>query len=183
MRFKTPWVLNKNEQSGFTLIELLIVIVILAVLATMTLVALNPFAQLQKGQDAKREQDLKQIATALDTYYNDKNSYPTALPALQSGTPVYMKKIPNDPSFANGWKNYGYLTDGTSRQWNVLFARVSNTVNYNKTSNAQEKSTLCPLIKMGCPPTAASGYNYCIVSGNIDTNACAYITGHDPTPL
>jgi len=132
----------------------------MSVLIGLVFVTLNPLKQLQKSQDAQREHDLKQLNNALDTYYNDKNCYPTNLSQL-SGATVYMKNLPNDPAVSSGWENYVYETDGSScPQWNVLYARVAWTSN---------SSIACPLTQMSsCFPTQAGEYNYCVVSGNVD---------------
>jgi general secretion pathway protein G len=188
--------LDKNRQSakGFTLIELLIVIVVLAVLTTILLVTLNPLTQIQKGQDAQRQQDLRQIGSALDTYYNDNNCYPKSIPSSGTswtsadGKTVYMKKVPGDPTVAGGGRNYAYLTDGTDcPQWDVLLAKVSNTSDYNKNPNAQEKATLCPLTNMGTPciPNNFAKYNYCVLSGTVNCNIVGTLSAAslDNTPI
>jgi prepilin-type N-terminal cleavage/methylation domain-containing protein len=188
--------LGKNDQSskGFTLIELLIVIVILAVLTTILLVTLNPIAQIRKSQDAQRQQDLKQISTALDAFYNDKNYYPklgsTDVPIggsywidTNNNSTVYMQKVPTDPTAGSGWQDYAYVTDGSDHpQWNVLFAKVSNTSDYNKNPTAQEKAILCPLVNMKdslgstCVPTNYSKYNYCVLSGTVKCDVIVGLT-------
>lgn len=64
-----------TNKKGFTLIELLVVIVIIGLLATMALIALN--SARAKGRDAKRVADIKQMQTALELYYNDQHNYPS----------------------------------------------------------------------------------------------------------
>src|SRR5579859_3908199 len=99
---------------GFTLIELLVAIAIMGVLAGVVLLVLNPVAQLQKANDARRKADLNAIQRALEVYYSDHGYYPpdTAPPNPsdyfiidfggahvtfgQSWLP-YMARIPNDP--------------------------------------------------------------------------------------
>ncbi len=55
-------------KKGFTLVELLIVIAILAVLATATVVVLNPAELLAQARDSQRISDLEGLRTALGVY-------------------------------------------------------------------------------------------------------------------
>lgn len=66
---------NYNRQ-GFTLVELLIVIAVIGIVAGTILIAINPLAQVQKGRDAKRKSDIKQIAEALRQYKAATGTYP-----------------------------------------------------------------------------------------------------------
>jgi len=61
-------------KKGFTLIELLIVIAILAVLAGIVIVALNPAELLKQARDGKRMGDLDSLVTALNLYLTDVSS-------------------------------------------------------------------------------------------------------------
>lgn len=58
-------------KKGFTLIELLIVIGILAVLAGIVVVALNPAELLRQARDSKRIADLSGITGAINLYLVD----------------------------------------------------------------------------------------------------------------
>ena len=53
---------------GFTLIELLVVIAIIGILSSVVLASLN--SARQKGRDAKRISDVKQLQLALELYYD-----------------------------------------------------------------------------------------------------------------
>jgi len=55
-------------KKGFTLVELLIVIAILAVLATATVVVLNPAELLAQARDAQRISDMESLRTAVGIY-------------------------------------------------------------------------------------------------------------------
>ncbi len=66
-------------KKGFTLIELLVVIAVLGVLATVVIVAINPFQQLAKGRDAGRINVAAQLGKSTVTYATANNgTFPTA---------------------------------------------------------------------------------------------------------
>lgn len=71
------------KKNGFTLIELLVVVSLIGVLATLVLANLN--AVRQRGRDAQRKSDLRNIQTALRLYYNDFNKYPNNASANIAG--------------------------------------------------------------------------------------------------
>lgn len=77
--------MRNKQQKGFTLIELLVVIAIIGLLASVVLLSLN--SARQKSRDAKRLADVRQIASALELYFNDCGSYPvvTANLTLNNG--------------------------------------------------------------------------------------------------
>jgi type IV pilus assembly protein PilA len=65
--------LQEEREEGFTLIELLVVIIIIGILAAIAIpVFLN---QRQKGYDAGIKSDLRNAATAEETYLTDNNAY------------------------------------------------------------------------------------------------------------
>lgn len=67
--------MKRTHMKGFTLIELLVVVAIIGILATVVLSSLN--SARSKARDAKREQDIKTIQTALEIYYLENGYYPT----------------------------------------------------------------------------------------------------------
>lgn len=94
-----------KKQQGFTLLELVIVIVIIAILALIGFQALVDGPK--RARDTQRKNDLRNIKTALETYFTDFNEYPAATNNLQ---PDYMKDVPEDPQTKGA---YTYTTTGT----------------------------------------------------------------------
>lgn len=122
---------NLFRREGFTFIELLIVIAILAILVIF--VSGNYINSLGKGRDARRKSDLVNLQKALELFYDDSGSYPSALPSagnsLCYGSPVsdctkrvYMLKIPGDP---NGG-DYQYCSKAPSNGSYQIYASLEN---------------------------------------------------------
>ncbi len=131
--------MKKMNHKGFTLVELLVVIAIIGLLSTLAVVALG--SARQKARDARRMSDLKQMQTALELYYTDRNAYPIAATAQTLGAltyacldnsgfaaagcntnPVYMGIVPTDP----GQGSYSFTGDGTTY---TIAATLEGTVN------------------------------------------------------
>jgi prepilin-type N-terminal cleavage/methylation domain-containing protein len=120
-------------KKGFTLIELLVVIGIIALLSTLSVVALS--SARAKSRDARRVSDIRQIRTALEMYLDgaSPNAYPdegdtttlgvtstacltsngwTTTAGCTSGT-VYMADVPTDPLSARAYV-YGVGTSNAT---------------------------------------------------------------------
>jgi|SRR3989338_3585225 len=68
------------RQKGFTLIEVLIVIGIIAILAAVVIVAINPGEQFGAANDAKRTSHVNSILNAIDQYRtNNGGKLPPAI--------------------------------------------------------------------------------------------------------
>lgn len=79
---------KKHFYRGFTLIELMVAISIVAILAT---VGFSTYSQSQlRARDAKRKQDLRAIATALELYYQLHQHYP-CVPNSENGGSGFLK--------------------------------------------------------------------------------------------
>lgn len=113
--------MNTGRQRGFTLIELLVVIAIIGILSSVVLASLNTARQ--KGRDARRISDIKQLQLALELNYDSAQSYPAALSTLSSSG--YITTVPTDPSDLSQYA-YVQLSSGSSY---VLCAQLEVTSN------------------------------------------------------
>jgi prepilin-type N-terminal cleavage/methylation domain-containing protein len=65
----------KNRSKGFTIVELLIVIVVIAILATLVIVTFTGIQQ--KARDSQRQTDINAVDSHLEAYYASNGKYPT----------------------------------------------------------------------------------------------------------
>ena len=120
---------------GFTLIELMVVIAIILILA---LIAVPAYRNMQiRAKKSRAQEDMRNIATALEAYYVDWNTYPSSLTPLtgsadsttssntgtsatgEVGPITYMAQLPTDP-FSPG-TDYNYEVDTTNYDAWVLY--------------------------------------------------------------
>ncbi|HVT01055.1 MAG TPA: type II secretion system protein [Patescibacteria group bacterium] len=128
-----------KANNGFTLIELLVVISIISILAALLMA--NFVGIRQRGRDAQRKSDLRQIQSALELYRSDNGSYPTTLGSgncgstLSQNSVTYMQKIPCDP-LSKG--NYSYTSDGNTY---TIYACIENENDPDKDSSTESGCT------------------------------------------
>ena len=110
---------SHRRRSGFTLIEILVVIVVIAILAT--LVAPNIFQHVGAAKDATAKSQIAMFGAALDAYRLDNGRYPSTEQGLAAlwekpaidppanwRSPYLRKPVPLDP-----WGHpYSYLSPG-----------------------------------------------------------------------
>ena len=107
--------MQEKEQKGFTLIEMLIVMGIIAVLAGIVLIAVNPGRQFKQAHDTQRESNINAILNAVGQNIAENKGVFTCLTgslptedtvmAKTGGydirpciTPLYISEIPVDPT-------------------------------------------------------------------------------------
>ena len=85
--------MRTGKRRGFTLVELLLVLLLVALLASI--VGPTVTAGLQRSRESTLKHDLRVMRQALDDYYGDEGHYPAALEDLV--TKRYVRRVPLDP--------------------------------------------------------------------------------------
>jgi len=140
-----------KKKKGFTLIEILLVIGIIAVLATVVIVALNPAQRFADARDSRRLADIQSILSAVQQYIVDNQG------SLPSGLETSEKQIGTDSSGCS-------ITDG------ICSANLSYCLNLS--------TDLAPYLKTlpfdpGIGTEGATRYTIVVNANNIVTvKAC-----------
>jgi prepilin-type N-terminal cleavage/methylation domain-containing protein len=69
----------KQNAKGFTLIEVLLVVAIIAILAGIVIIAINPNKQLADSRNSQRSADVTTVLNAVYQYVVDGNTVPTGI--------------------------------------------------------------------------------------------------------
>lgn len=110
---------NRRRRDAFTLIEVLVVIIVIAILAT--LVGPSLFRNVGDARTATARTQIETFGTALDAYRLDNGTYPTTAQGLDAlwqkptidppsnwRSPYLRKAVPKDP-----WgREYVYVAPG-----------------------------------------------------------------------
>ena len=104
---------HRKPQHGFTLIEVMVVVVILAILATVVVPRIMD--RPDQARVTRAQQDIRAVEAALNLYRLDNFRYPSTDDGLEALVPKYLDSLPEDP-----WGNrYLYLSPGEKGEFDV----------------------------------------------------------------
>lgn len=126
-----------KKRAGFTLIEVLLVVAIIAILAGIVILAINPGKQLADSRNAQRRSDVNTIINGIYQYSIDNNgNLPTTITTtatdicstgaadctglvdltVLTSSGRYLQSIPRDPSTGDATNtNYTVVRDANGR--------------------------------------------------------------------
>ena len=110
LQIRTYYMKIKNKRGGFTLIEILVVIGIIAILAAVVLIAINPARQFSQANNSQRASNVNAILNGIGQFIADNRGDTPTLPAAGDPAeeigatlcgelvPDYLPSLPTDPA-------------------------------------------------------------------------------------
>lgn len=137
----------KHKQTGFTIVELLIVIVIIAILATVTIIAYNGINA--RAKVASIQADLQGSSQLLAIDNTTTGTYPATLALANNGKGL----------LASNGATYTYKYNGGDNSYCLQETSGSVTYSVTSSSNIPQVSTGCPIIVSTFAGSGSTGSN------------------------
>lgn len=108
--------IGNREQCGFSLIELMIVLVLIALLASVVTPVVTK--SIKRAEESTLKENLFLMRKSIDDYFTDKGKYPESLELLVNEK--YIRKIPGDPTIDPKLDWQLILSDGDSDETGII---------------------------------------------------------------
>jgi general secretion pathway protein G len=105
---------HTRKTAGFTLVEILVVIIVIAVLAT--LVAPNVFRHVGRAKDSTARAQIEMLGSALEAYRLDNDAYPTTEQGLAA-----LVKRPETAPVPRDWRGPYLKRDVPKDPWGIPY--------------------------------------------------------------
>lgn len=158
------------KQKGFTIVELLIVIVIIAILATITIVAYNGIQA--RAQESAVRSDLTNASKKLQLFYVDNNRFPNSVAELatvgidiSNGAYAIWPDVAVNLGYCSKSDYSGYALFAMTRSGTRLIIQESGTAKLDTTSTTWDSTTTT----LGAQCTTA-GYTVNFTHGYVRTD-------------
>lgn len=102
--------LGNRRHYGFSLMELMVVLVLIALLASVVTPIVTK--SIKRAEESTLKENLFILRKSIDDYYTDKGKYPESLELLTDEK--YIRKIPDDPTL------------DTEIDWNLILSDGEN---------------------------------------------------------
>src|SRR3989344_5260166 len=137
----------KQKDRGFTLIEILIVIGIIAILAAITIVAINPARQFSQAKNAQRSSNVNSILNAVYQYAIDNTgTLPANIPVSATCATPATNQICKTGGTCTGLVDLSVLTTNETYLVSLPTGPTGSTTNgtgYFVAKSANGRVTVC----------------------------------------
>jgi Tfp pilus assembly protein PilE len=156
--------IKNRAVSAFTIVELLIVITVIAILATVTIVAYNGIQD--NAHKTTLMSDLDNAVSILELSLKQNGSYPASTSVADNGNPLP----------ASTGTTYQYKVDNTTPTKIFCLTATNGSLSYNINQEGTPSAGICPILYLD----AGIGTSY-PGSGTVATDLSGY--GHNGTLL